>query len=109
MSTRVPLRGKDIQEEGVVRGEASETALYRRLVRFLLPVEFQERYGEELVWVFSELLLEDDTGKVSRGRVAIWLREMPTLLQLAWRVRRRGDAPGVEDDDNDDEEVRHGE
>ena len=89
MSTRVPLHGKDIQEQGVVRGEASLTALYRRLVRFLLPVEFRERHGEELVWVFSELLLEADTGKASRGRVTIWLREMPALLQLTWRVRRR--------------------
>ena len=94
MNTRVPLRGTDIQEEEVVRGEASQTALYRRLVRYLLPVEFEERYGEELVWVFSELLLEADTGKVSGGRVTVWLREMPTLLQLTWRVRRRDGPPG---------------
>ena len=97
MSTRVPLGGKDIQEEGVVRGEASEPAVYRRLVRLLLPVEFWERYGEELVWVFSELLMEARTGKGSRGRTTIWLREMPALLELTWRVRTRGDEPAVED------------
>ncbi len=93
MSTRVPLRGKDIPEESMVRAEAPGTVLYRRFVRFLLPVEFRERHEEELVWVFSELFMEARTRKGSRGRTTIWLREMPALLRLAWRVRRRGEAP----------------
>lgn len=93
MSTRVPLHGKDIREKGMMRAEAPGTALYRRLVRFLLPVEFRERYGEELVWVFSELLMEARTGKGYRGRATVWLREMPALLQLTWRARRLGEAP----------------
>ncbi len=97
MSTRVPLRDEDFQEKRTARAEASEPALYRRLVRLLLPVEFWERYGEELVWVFSELLMEARTGKGSRGRTTIWLREMPALLELTWRVRTRGGEPAVED------------
>ena len=120
MSTRVPWRGKDIREriegdvarrarpamrslpsrktrwEETLRAEDPDTALYRRLVRFLLPVHFRERHGEELVWVFGELLMEAHTRRGSRGRAWIWLREVPALLQLTWRVRRRGYAPGVE-------------
>jgi hypothetical protein len=88
MSTRVPLVGKDM-----MRAEAPGTVLYRRLVRFLLPVQFRERHGEELIWVFSELLMEARTRKGFRGRAAIWFREMPALLRLAWRVRTRRDPP----------------
>ena len=87
MNTRVSLNGKDIREEGMKRAEVPGTVLYRGLVRFLLPVEFRERYGEELVWVFSELLMEARTGKDYRGRGTIWFREMPALLELTWRVR----------------------
>ena len=114
MSTRVPWRGRAIRErtEGDVArrarstvrslaswktngdnrlsAETAGTALYRRLVRLLLPVHFRERHGEELVWVFSELLMEAHTRRGSRSRVTIWLREIPALLQLTWRVRRRG-------------------
>ena len=82
MSTRVPWRGKAVRErtegdavrrarstvrpvasrkaegEGTMKAAAPGTALYRRLVRFLLPVQFRERYLDELVWVFSELSME---------------------------------------------------
>lgn len=89
MSTRAPLAGKDFrkQEEGDV---APETALYRSLVRLLLPVHFRERHGEELVWVFRELLTDARLRKGARGRATIWLREVPALLRLTWRLRRRG-------------------
>ena len=97
MSTRAPLPGKDIREKGMMRAEAPGTALYRRLVRFLLPVGFRERYGEELVWVFSELLMEAHAGEGYRGRATVWLREMPALLQLTWRARGWGDKPAVEE------------
>ena len=114
MSTRVPWRGRDIRErtEGDVarrarstarplagwktngdnrlRAETPETALYRSLVRLLLPVRFRERHGEELVWVFSELLMEAGIRRGARGRVTIWIREVPALLRLTWRLRRRG-------------------
>ena len=106
MSTRVPLNGKDIQEAGVMRAGPSDSVLYRRLVRFLLPVEFQERHGEELVWVFSELLREAHTQRGSRGRVTIWLREMPGLLQLTWTVRRRGDESAVAEAPERDPPIR---
>ncbi len=76
---------------------APAEALYRRLVRLLLPVHFRERHGEELVWVFSELLREARTRSGIRGPATIWLREVPALLQLTWRARRRGYRPGLED------------
>ncbi len=97
MSTRVPLRDNNVQGKRTIRAEASDPALYRRLVRLLLPAEFWERYGEELVWVFSELLMEARTAKGSRGRTTIWLREMPALLELTWRVRTWGDEPALRD------------
>ncbi len=120
MSTRVPWHGKDVRERtegGAIRGARSTvhsvarreakgegmraaapgTALYRRLVRFLLPAHFRERYLEELVWVFSELSMEARTRNGFRGGLTIWLREMPALLRLTWRVRRGGDVPGAEE------------
>ena len=105
MSTRAPLAGTDIRKhkEGNV---APETALYRSLVRLFLPVHFRERHGEELVWVFSELLREARARSGLRGRATIWLRETPSLLQLTWRVRRRGYRPGLEDAVERDQSLR---
>ena len=77
-----------------MRAEAPDTTLYRRLVRFLLPAQFRKRHEEGLVGVFSELLIEARTRSGFRGQAIIWLREVPALVQLSWRVRRWGEAPG---------------
>lgn len=74
-----------------MRAEPPRTELYRRLVRFLLPLHFRERHEQGLVEVFSELLMEARTGSGSGGPAVVWLRELPALLQLSWRVRRRGE------------------
>ncbi len=77
-----------------MREKAPEPALYRRLVRLLLPAQFRERHEEDLVQVFSELLLEADARSGFWGRATAWLREVPSLVRLARRVRRRGESPG---------------
>jgi len=61
--------------------------LFGTLVRFLLPADFRERHGQDLTRVFGDLLAEARaTGFLAIVRV--WLREVPTLVSLAVRLRK---------------------
>ena len=66
---------------------------YRRLVRLLLPARFRRKHEEDLVRVFGDLLVEERARKGFRASAEVWLRELASLLQLSWRLRRGKPSP----------------
>jgi predicted permease len=74
-------------------GSTWALGFYRRLVRLLLPARFRRNHEDDLVRVFGDLLAEARVKKGLRASTAVWLRELASILQLSWRLRRGKPSP----------------
>lgn len=68
------------------------TSVFRTLVRVLLPSSFREPHEEELLGVFDDLRREAQAAGAF-AVLRLWMREVATLLSLAWQLRRES-GPG---------------